>query len=199
MDLKPFLILGISTLSAYSQAAVISFDPTNQTASLGATTSVDLLISDLGDEIVSAFELSVTYDSNILDFQNFSFGSGLDPFNLGTFNSVTEAGNTLNIFELSFDLDEELAMFQPNAFVLGTFSFDAIAAGTSNLNITFVDVVGALEFDPQLGFNIPSTVQTSAQDGFVEVVRPTGTIPVPTSLALLLAGLLGVGFTRKLN
>ncbi len=189
---RPFLLVLLVGFSFHSQAAVLSFDPSAQAVGLGANASVDLRISGLGDDILTAFDLDVTFDDSILGFQSFTFGTGLDALGLGTLNSATDlGGGVVNVFELSLDFDAVLMIHQPNDFVLGTFSFATLGLGTSALTTTVDTLVGQLVFVPGRG-EVASELPAQAQSGSITVVP----VPEPATLTLFGLGLLGLGAAR---
>lgn len=193
MKSRILCLLLLAGLSLNAQAITISFSPSDSQVDPGGTTNVDLVISDLGDEILTAFDLDVLFDSTILQYDGFSFGTGLDTFGFGTINGDTDFGGGLvNLFEISFDFDEDLIDFQPDDFVLGTFTFTGIGLGTSALDIFLLGLAGQFVFDADLGFDVPSSLQADTQSGSIEV-------PEPGTLILFLSGLLGIGMHRKLK
>jgi len=178
---------GFLHIGSASAVATLSFDPSNQTVGLGDSVTVDLRISGLGDDILTAFDLDISFDDSILDFQGFTFGTGLDTFGLGTniqFDTDFGAG-LVNVYEISFDSDVVLGSFQPNDFVLGTFDFGTLSLGTSALNVAaplFGGLVGAgaLELDMEV------------VEGSVSVV------PVPAAIWLFGSALMGlIGLSRR--
>jgi len=195
ISIMAFVLCSVGVQSLQAQAALISFNPGNQTVGLGEITIVDLQISDLGDDILTTFDLDIGFDNSILDFQGFTFGTGLDTFGFGTINGATDFGSGLvNIFEVSFDFDQDLKDFQPNDFVLGTFTFDTLSIGTSALDITVNALGGEFVFDPVLGFEIASALEADLQSGSISVV------PVPAAIWLFGTALIGlVGISRQRN
>lgn len=104
-------VLGFLQLGTAS-AAVVSFSPSSQNVALGDSVSVDLRISGLENDILSAFDLDISFDDSILAFQSFTFGTGLDVFDFGAnFADIADFGNgVVNVLELSLDTDEDLMM-----------------------------------------------------------------------------------------
>ena len=191
MKSKFLCLLLLVGFSFQAQAITIGFSPSDSQVDPGGSTTVDLVISDLGNDILAAFDLDVLFDSSILGFSSFTVGTGLDVFGFGTLNAVTDfGGGLINVFEVSFDFDEDLMDFQPNNFVLGTFTFTGDAIGISALDILILDLAGAFVFDPDLGFEVPKSLQSDAQSGSIEV-------PEPGTLLLFASGLLGMGMYRK--
>lgn len=189
MKKRILCLLVLLGLGMQAQATLISFMPSSQQMGLGGTTTVDLVISELGDDIVSAFDLSIFFDDTILGYESFEFGTGLDIFGFGTINDAIDWGfGEVEVFELSFDFDEDLDLFQPNSFVLGTFTFTGLQFGTSALDI-FVWAVGGA-FDPATGFVTELDVTTVS--GSIEV-------PEPGTLLLFMGGLLCLGMRRRIR
>ena len=173
-----------------ASAATLSFDPSNQSVGLSDSVLVDLRISGLGDDILTGFDLDISFDDSILGFQGFTFVTGLGP---GTINDVTDSGGGIvNVFELSFETDEDLMASQPNDFVLGTFNFNALSIGTSALDIIIIGLAGEFVFDDLLGMEVASELSADTQSGSVSV------IPVPAAIWLFGTALIGlVGFSKR--
>jgi hypothetical protein len=152
----------------------------------------------LGDDILTGFDLDISFDDTILGFTGFDFGTGLDSFLIGAnIQDATDfsdgfGSGLVNVFELSFDSDSDLMIFQPNDFVLGTFSFDTLSLGTSALDISFALLSG--EFDD---FGFATELQAVVQSGSVSVVPPA-VIPIPAAIWLFGTGLVGlIGFSKQ--
>ncbi len=179
-------------ICSQAQAIIISFAPSDQTVAVADTVSVDLRISGLGDDILTAFDLDVLFDDSILGFGSFTYGTGLDAFGSGTINGTTDLGfGTVSVFELSLDLDEDLRLSQPNDFTLGTWEFSALSVGVSSLDVSIVDLAGEFVFDPTLGFEVAKSLSADVSPGSVDVV------PEPGRLALMIGGLTGLGLSRR--
>lgn len=65
-----------------------------------------------------------------------AFGDQLDLWGLGSWTYVAPDVVEVNLFELSFDSESDLNMFQADSFTLATLTFDTIALGTSPLDIS---------------------------------------------------------------
>jgi hypothetical protein len=184
---KCLLVLGLSLLWVSPVLAIsLGFVPSTQTVGLGAF-DVDVVISDLSGEIVSAFDLDVTYDATNLNATGVTFGPLLgDPF---LFEAVEDfdlsISGVVDFAELSLLFDFELDAIQPDTFTLATLTFDAIAVGTSSLDFIWNGsnyIIGR----NGLVLNISST------PGSVSAV------PEPATILLVGSGLIGfAGFGRK--
>lgn len=186
ISIVAFVLCAFSIQSTQVQAALISFDPSSQSVELGDSVSVDLRISDLGDDSLGAFDIDIAFDDSILDFQSFTFGTGLDVSGLGSVNGFAVAGGDINIFEISLDSPSDLNTFQPNDFVLGSFTFDTLSIGTSTLDLT----INALS--DEFGF----LLEAGAASGSIKVAAAS--VPAPAALWLFGTGLIGlIGFSRR--
>ncbi len=153
-------ILAVGTLPA----ALITVEPTPQTASVGDMPTFDINISDLGNfsaPSISAYDFDVAFDSSVL-----------------AFNSVTPGPGTVNVFEISFDFPSDLDTLQPGAFTLFSVNFDAIGVGTSSIDVAV----------NSLGDSIGNPVIFDATSGSI-AVSSVASVPEPSTVSLLLAGL----------
>lgn len=162
------------------QAAMISFQPASQSVAVGSTLNVALTVSGLGSGAapsLSVFDLDVSYDASVLQFNSFALGDpGLgDQLDLSGSGSISEFDGSVpglvNLMELSMDPVATLDSLQPGAFILGVFSFTALSPGVSPLG-TSVNAFGDSLGDP-MAADVPG--------GNVTVV------PEPTVTGLLFA------------
>jgi hypothetical protein len=180
-------VLGFLQLGTAS-AITLSFDPSSQNVGVGDPVSVDLRISGLENDILSGFDLEISFDDSILSFQSFTVGpgpTGLDPFGLdfGALSYGFDLGfGTAAVGDLSLETDATLQFFQPDSFVLGTLNFNALSWGTSALDISSFLLAGELALP----------LDADVQSGSVSVV------PVPAAIWLFGTGLIGlVGFSKR--
>lgn len=178
-----FMMTAINAVSA-----TISFQPENSVIAIGNSTDVDIVISDLGNQIapsLGAFDFNLNYDSSIVSFANIVFGTGLDIFGFGTSNGIVNNVNSLNIYEVSYDWDTDLIDYQLDTFVLATVTFSAVSSGISALDLVVND------FADEAG----NSMQVFSNSGSITV--KTVSVPETPVLLLFLTGLLGVFRLKK--
>ena len=196
---KVYLLLGAMLLLVGRQdpagAITLGLQPASQSVSAGNALAVDVVVSGLASasEIVSAFELNISYDPNILAATAVTFGTLLGDEAL--FESIT--GSTLTpgnveLAETSLLADSALALLQSDSFTLATVSLKAIAAGSTDL--VFVP-------DPVFGIDVKGrnatilTLNVSAAG--VSVTGSPSAAPEPATLALVGLGIVGMGYQRR--
>ncbi|MCG6971385.1 MAG: cohesin domain-containing protein [Gammaproteobacteria bacterium] len=190
-------IMGLFCFISTTPALAISidFNPTNSSVFVGDAFDVDVVVSGLEtggiDEIVSAYDLFIGYDSAIVAATAVSFGAYLDDVLFPGFTLQAEDLQTagqINIAETSLLTDEDLlALQQPDSFTLATLSFTALSAGISDLLFDLHPLLGINnDVKGRNGALIPVAMGT----GTISVASKPISVPEPGTLALLLAGLL---------
>ncbi len=161
----------------------MSVSPVAQTVSVGASFTVEISISGLDAGVapsLGVFDLDFGFDAARVAFQSANFGPGLDVLGLGSLQVVTPGAGTVNLFELSLDSITDLNDLQPDGFLLGSLTFQAIGVGDVPFTLTgnsFGDAEGnvlAVAFGPS---------------GSATVV---GSVPEPGTFALLVWGVIGI-------
>ncbi|HIK06248.1 MAG TPA: hypothetical protein IGS40_16285 [Trichormus sp. M33_DOE_039] len=193
--MKPNLGLGIgialiSFLNVGSvQAITLSFEPEYQEVLLGNTVDVDIKISDLGDDVLGSYDLTVEFDADILEYQDHSFGTqlGFGDQNFPSLAFLLPSPNEnnliyrLNLYEISSYEPDFLNVNQDNDFILFTLTFKAIQLGISPVKIVNeppdIPFILGDAYVSNLPVNIPA-------DGSVKVTESTpipeaSTIPIP--------------------
>jgi hypothetical protein len=185
------VVLFACGMASSSFALTLGLSPSSQTILPGASTSVDITISGLGDgsgPSLGVFDLDVTFDDSIIGFNSATYGDPVlgDQLDLFGFGSWTETdastAGTVNMFELSFDWVDDLNDFQADSFILGTLFFDAVGIGSSLLEFSFIDL-GDAE-------GLPLTVD-EVNSASINVV------PEPSTFILLAIGISGLVYMRK--
>jgi hypothetical protein len=169
------------------EAMSISFQPTAQTINGGDLFAVDVFVSGLSgaNEIVSAFDLDVTYDPSILGVTGFTFSTLLgDPTLFEADNGAVLSSGRIDFWALSYLSDAELvALLQPDSFTIATLSFRALGSGTTNLVFDPITLPG---IDVKGLDAAPLSLEVS--DASVTVVAQSNAIPEPSTILLCLLG-----------
>ncbi len=193
------LLLG----AAPAQAILLAFTPSSQTVATGSPATVSLSIAGLAGSATAlgGFDLDLSFNPAILSLRGVSFGDpGLgDQLDLGGFSSVICSpgydssafcpadltGGMVNLLELSLNAPDVLNAFQADSFVLATFLFDTLSPGQSTLSVdrlVLADANGAL-------------LIADIQAGSI-TVSATNAIPAPSSLSLLMVGMVILRFSN---
>lgn len=145
------------------QGQTIELVPSDTLVETGKPLMMDVVISGLGDFVapsISAFDFDLSFDNNILAFNSFDFGDPVLGDLLDTsgfaFKDVDDTmPGIVSISEVSGDFDVELNVAQPETFILGVANFEAIAPGTTSLDLTVQGLLDenvspfSLESDPE--------------------------------------------------
>lgn len=195
LTIGALVLSGLLAHSAARADITLFFDPTPSNVGIGDVFSVDIKSTlqpsgpGIVDDIVSAFDFNIDFDSAILAAQSVAFGNSLDGgfgFSL-QFSDLSVLG-TAQVQEVSFLSDATLAASQqPGPITLVTLEFEALSAGSSALDIMFNGIQ-----DVKGRSNTILTVLTP--DGTVNVAPA---VPVPATVALLLLGLSGIWGASK--
>ncbi len=187
---------------APAEAVIIGFEPDIQAFEVGDSFDVNVLVSDLpADEIVSTFDLTVAFNSSVLSATGVNFGGFLDDAVFPSIQNfdISIAGE-VNFFEISFLLDDELVLLQPDdSFLLATLSFDALTVGISPLNFLEGTVPGVpgLDVKGRADVNDIPLLLPNLSGGVGEVtVSSVATVPEPGTFILLAIGLWVVACCR---
>jgi len=177
-------ILAILLCIRLANADIIEFRPQSLVAGPGETIALDIFATGLDGEIVSAYDLDITYDSGVLSATGVTFGSSLGD---ALFFEVFEAFDVsvpglIDLAQLSLLPDELLfAMHGGSDVFLATILFDTLSTGVSSLDFVFD------AFNDVKGFDA-AVLPVTGTPGLVTVEAPVAVSNAPVS-ALLLTGL----------
>ncbi len=174
------LAAAIQALPESAPAVQIAIVPQTLDVVRGNLFDVEVVVSELGDEVVSAYDLDLSYDASVLSATAVSFGSLLDP----ALEDASLLAGVVDFAQTSLASDADLLSAQPDAFTLATISFEAIAGGVSALDLPLDEMNGLEGLDAQ-------TLDATALGAEVRVV------PEPRSAFLVSAGTLLLGWARR--
>ena len=191
------LLLSVMFASSVN-ATLFSIELDQTDFNVGQTLTANLVVSDIEKDsigftsLIADFELDLMFDNSLLSFDSLSFGEklgdGLDSLQL---DNVTASG-ILNIFELSYLLYDELLVLQDgiSKFTLASINFDIINVGSGLFSLNNIAT----------GNDI-GTALTDIQSNSTSFITTSGTtaIPEPTSVALILVGLMLVQVRRMIK
>jgi hypothetical protein len=176
-----------SAMPAANATPVLSFVPTGQLVVLGNQAFVDVVLSGLEagglDEILSAYDISFTYDDSILGYASGTF------YDLVDISPVpdTSVSGQVSWNSASFASDAALQASQGDSLTLATLVFNTLSTGTSSLTFTYDDLTGlnALALDH------------TVVNGSITVTAQNGSVPEPTTLMLMGLGFLGMTAAKR--
>ncbi|MCF7979559.1 MAG: PEP-CTERM sorting domain-containing protein [Chromatiaceae bacterium] len=181
------LFAGSAILPA-NAALILSVSPASQTVSLGDQVLIDVLFSGLEDgldEIVSGYDLTLSFDDSILAYSSGSY------FDLVDFSPIPDfsINGEISWNSSSFLDDAVLQGQQGDSVTLASLTFNTLSAGTSPFNFSFDDVTG-LDF---------TTLSYSIENGSATVGASVGSVPEPATLVLVGLGILAMTAARRRN
>lgn len=142
--------LALVALFAFAGSAhavlIVSFDPAPPSSvSRGESLLVNIVVSDLGGEVVSGFDVDILFNISVLRVDLVFVTTELGDFNLGE-ASVTGGllSVGLNVAAVSFLGDADLLALQDGESIrLFSVEFDAIDDGTTDFAFGSVEVVSS--------------------------------------------------------
>lgn len=175
-----------------AHAASIAIVPSVTAVDTGGTFSLDIVIGDLGDQIVSGFDLDLLYDATLFSATAVDFGTGLGPDASLQFPSVVFGAGRIDFANLALYSDDELAALQGTSVRLARLSFGAIGAGAGLFSFDATTAPGILA----TGRDALALEFASVGTATVQVSRPTA-VPEPETAGLALCALLAAAAVRR--
>jgi hypothetical protein len=195
--LLAILIGAVGAAAPKAEAVAIEFTPASTTVSLGDSVDLDVVVTGLGSEIVSTFDLLVSYDPAIVSLTALVYGPNLGtPGFPGVYNFPPDlTAGLVSFAAVSFLSDDELdALQQDDAtgrldpLVLATLSFTAVGLGTTALVEEPHPLLGLVDVKGRDGQVLP----LDNDPGRITVVgggMPPTPVGEPSVLLLFAAGL----------
>lgn len=185
------LVIAASALlgtTAAQAAVVFSFTPSAQHINVGDSVTVDVSISGLGAEILSAFDINFVWNSSILSSLAADFSPACNALGAGAIcvNDVNSPGN-IGLQYGAFLDDDALATIQPDSFFLGVLTLTGLADGASQLALG-LDV----DFERNLVGRDAATLDVQFGSTCIAVGSGScATVPEPASYGLVLLAMAG--------
>lgn len=184
------LLFGLVGLGHSSSAFAINLEinvvPANQTFSVGDSFTADIVVSDLNasNEIVSAFDLDISYDAAIMDVTGVLFDTSLG-FSIQ--DDILSSG-LVELAEISLELDSALDTLQGDSIKLASLFFDAVSEGVGNISFLQADLVGR----NGQGITSGGTIGSAS-------VTVSNTVPNAGTLMLMMTGMIWLSVKRILR
>ncbi len=175
-----FLLLTLIA-SINAQATIIELNVDQAEYGINDTITGQLVASDLSYTL-GAFWANISFDDSLLALTGWNFGNGFDDgFGSAPFADDSIAGS-LGLSDFAFfDADEAtLIANQSSGFVLASFTFKALAAGSHSINLD--PGMGIESFD---GTSYDSFDQQSASFNVSQVPEPMTSLLFASCLVLL--------------
>jgi hypothetical protein len=177
-------------------AIVVSFVPTATNVAVGDSVFVDMRISGLGAEVLSAFDINALFDAPVLNntvvsFFGASFGNNLSESYVDASFGVGDTG----VVGGSLLDDATLAALQSDDFTVLRFTFTGVADGSTFLTLG-ADPLFQRNF---VGLNF-QTLDVEVQGTCISVGTGQCQVPEPASFglaALAIGGALLPGALRR--
>ncbi|UMR29144.1 PEP-CTERM sorting domain-containing protein [Massilia sp. MB5] len=186
------------------QAAVINLSSSASSVAVGQSFNVDFRISGLSgaaDDSLSGFDLTVMFDSRVLQLTGFSFAdaNGVNQLDLaeaasfGFLGDAKASGSLIDVFGLSGNSATVLDAAQTDAFRFLSLNFKALAPSAG----AFINLD---KFDPEILFvnsgagGLPINF---GSDGVQIAIGQNTQVPEPGTLLLLLAALPALLLARR--
>jgi hypothetical protein len=194
-DMNKFLLFGLLIVAVECRANItFALNLTPQSVPLGSTVTFTLDVSGLGSgTALGTYDLLVGFDPTVLNFDNVTFGTNLDPDGFGPIQLTTLNAASVELFEVSPDPDADLLALQPDAFTLATIVFDTLATGV-NSPVTLAETIPGFSIGDQDANEISGFV---LNDASVTVTAIDSGVPEPATILLVASGALSLIAMRK--
>lgn len=183
--LRGFLF-AISVIWSLSGVAhTLSLVPTTGTLAAGTTLRVDLIAGDLDasapGNIVSGYDLDLSFDASLLSFLGGTFSSALG--DESDFLADIGTGNPFNVFAVSFLPDAEMLARQTSSTItLASFRFVGLAPGVASIGLSVNSLSSGL--DPEANDPV-AKLETDVLASGTQVIITPRTVSEPASVVLL--------------
>ncbi len=199
MKLKSIATTAFATLAmATAQSApIVTFTPSSTQIAVGGTVNIDIYISGLDDEVLSAYDLNLLWDPGVVHFTLFTqylgqFGSSM--FGFGDPDNTPVSQGNAGAWVNSMEEDDWLVANQDDSFLLFSIQMTGMADGATTLAFgpdadfqrLFIGL-NAEVLDVQLGSACIAVGNGSCDNR----------VPEPAGYGLAAIALLGAGWARR--
>ena len=191
------LTAGLLTIAAPASAAIVlRFTPTDSHINVGESVRIDLSVSGLDSEVLSAYDLNLRWNAAVVNYEDADFTSLTAQLG-GSFFHLSDSllQGDVGILGSSNLLDDDLANVQSNSFLIGSLLLRGVADGATNVTL------GAdLDLERNLVGRGSQTLSVTVEAACVAVGGGTCQAPEPASWALAamaLTGLVGIRRVRS--
>lgn len=182
--LKTLLALTASAVLWAGQANAVLIEIVTTVA--GDQVTIEVVASDLGDDIIAAYDVDLLYDDSVLTFVSGFFDCFLGACTGDSYGEGWVIDGLADVFEVSFLSDEMLAALQEGleSILLFTINFEcSLDPDTDECLFGDFSFVWDDFNDVKCADNV--------------VCYPVSSVPEPGTLGLLGLGLLGLGLARR--
>ena len=188
-----FRLFSMFCIAASFNANAISIDliADNTAINLGDSVEVQVRISGTEDDIaLGTYDVDFNYDASLFNISSIIWGDALqgnqlDLLGFGSLQDYSNGSGWLNLFELSFDSAMDLEMLQSGEFTLFSILLNSIAIGSSEFSLT--NTIFGDAYGNELSIDQINTTRVNIS---------SVSVPEPSTIFLLLAGLLAITALR---
>jgi len=192
-QLKNIFVSLALLFSVDTYAISIDLVANKSAVNVGDSIEVAVRISGLNDTSapsLGAYDVNFLFDNSLFSFDSISWGDSakgnqLDLAGFGSLQDATSGSGWLNLFEISFDDALELDLLQAGEFTLFSVLLNTIATGTGNFSLV-ANTLGDAYGDNLVAGQINGT----------QVTTGAVSVPEPSSVLLLLVGILAIAMLR---
>ena len=178
--------------SASANAAItLSFTPASSHINVGDFVTIDVTISGLGTEILSAYDLNFVYSPAVLNWVLINFPPNMLGNSIGGSSNGLPEGN-LGLIDASLDDDDTLAANQPDSFLLFQFALQGTADGATTFTLG-----PDADFDRNFVGRRFQSLDVVVGSACIAVGTGSCDIPEPASYGLAGVALLAAGFAGR--
>jgi hypothetical protein len=183
-----WLAVGLLVLLGSDPARAVGISlvlPGGTEVHVGASVSVEVMVSDLGDGVapsLGSFDGDVSFDPGLLTYSDVIFGSDLGEPITEALVSVDVMGGVLTGTAVSLLSPAELDALQGSSVTLGTLLFVASGPGSGQIEVTRAQLSDA--------FGAPLAIDWLGSS-------PITVIPEPSTALLVACGLVGLAIRQR--